>query len=207
MATESSSFAPGVTPPSGQRRRRWLPTFLALLIPCVLVIAFLSAFALLPSRRAWEDALKDQTTRSLTDKARMFSSRVAADRSRSIQEITLEEAKLASARATVIDTNGKVIADSEVPLAALEDEGKRPEFATALRGSTGVETRSRSSFGVPVIFVAVPVSGGAVRLASPFSDLDVTTSQVDKLLIWGILGSSFLALFISALIAWLLTRN
>ena len=81
-------------------------------------------------------------------------------------------------RATVIDTNGNAIADSEIAVSTLENEGRLPEFATALRGSTGVEIRSRN--GVQVLFVAVPVSGGAVRLAYPLADVEAAESGVTR---------------------------
>lgn len=204
MATESPAAAPVVLPSSTRRRR--LAVFLQLLISFLLVTFIIAAVLLYPANEAWKVSWREQTTRSLAEKARMLSGRISTDRSRSIQQLTYEEAKLAAARATVIDTNGKVIADSEVPLANLEDEGKRPEFVTALQGGTGVEVRSRSQFGAQVIYVAVPLSGGAVRLASPLSDLEIAGADSEKPLVSSIVACSFVAVIASALIAWRLTR-
>lgn len=115
--------------------------------------------------------MREEITRNLTEKTRMFAARVETDRAHKIEDITSQEGQNAGARATVIDTNGKVIADSEGPVASLENEGRTLEFTAALRGETGVDTRKRNAFGVPVLYVAVPVSGGAVRLAYPMADV------------------------------------
>src|SRR5205823_10224358 len=113
--------------------------------------------------RSWEDMLTEEITRSLVEKARMFGNQVNTDHDHKMEDITSQEGRYAGARATVIDVNGKVIAESEVPPASLENEGRRPEFVTALRGENGIETRKRNAFGIPVLYVAVPISGGAVR--------------------------------------------
>jgi hypothetical protein len=191
---------------SDSRRRSWLPVFIGLAASFLVIEAILAAVSVYPVERYWQEALKEQITRSLTEKAGMFSSRVGTDRSRNVRDITYEEAHLAGARATVIDTNGKVISDSEVPLTNLDQEGTRPEFVTALQGSTGVAVRSRSHFGAPVIYVAVPVAGGAVRLASPMSDLEIASSNAQRTVLLGILGSGLFALAASAFMAWRLTR-
>ena len=147
--------------------------------------------------RYWESVLRMEIERSLTQKAQLFASRVNTDHFSKIEDITSQEGQLAGARATVVDVNGKVIADSEVLVAALETEGGRPEFLTALRGETGIETRRRN--GIPVLYVAVPVSGGAVRLAYPLADIRIAVAHARQVLFMGSLIAVFAALAISAL--------
>ena len=110
-----------------------------------------------------------------------------------------EEGQLAGARATVVDTNGRVVADSEVQLSALENEGRRPEFAAALRGETSVVTRKRNDYGVAVLYASVPVSGGAVRLAYPLNDVDIAIGHARRILFLG----GGLALLAGLAISWL----
>jgi len=52
----------------------------------------------------------------------------------------------------------------------MENHATRPEFAAALAGKTGTNERRSSTIGIPFLYVAVPVSGGAVRMAYPLSE-------------------------------------
>ncbi len=149
--------------------------------------------------RYWEDALRVEIARNLTQKAQMLAARVNTDREHKIEDIAAQEGLSAGARATVVDTNGRVVADSEVQLSALENEGRRPEFVAALRGETRVVTRKRNDYGVAVLYVAVPVSGGAVRLAYPLADVDIAIGHARRLLFFG----AGLAVLAGLAISWL----
>src|SRR5271166_4854344 len=120
------------------------PRLKVFLILCLSFLAIIAAAAVCIGysvNHYWEAALRAEIARSLTQKAQLFASRVNTDHTTRIEDIASQEGQYAGARATVIDVNRKVIADSEVPVAALENEGQRAEFATALRGETGIETR------------------------------------------------------------------
>lgn len=157
--------------------------------------------------RYWEDALRVEITRSLTEKARMFAARVNTDHDHKIQDIVAQEALAAGARATVVDTNGKVIADSEVQASTIENEARHPEFVSALHGETGVMTRKRNDFAMPILYVAVPVSGGAARLAYPLADIDIATAHARRILFIGVGVAVLAALAISWLAAVTVTRT
>ena len=157
--------------------------------------------------RSWEDALRVEITRSLTEKARMFAARVNTDHDHKIQDIVAQEALAAGARATVVDTNGKVIADSEVQASTIENEARHPEFVSALHGETGVMTRKRNDFAMPILYVAVPVSGGAARLAYPLADIDIATAHARRILFIGVGVAVLAALAISWLAAVTVTRT
>ena len=149
--------------------------------------------------------MRVEIERSLVQKAQLFASRVSTDHTSKIEDITSQEGQHAGARATVIDVNGKVIADSEVPIATLESEGQHPEFGTALRGETGIQTRKRN--GIPVLYVAVPVSGGAVRLAYPLADISIAAAHARHVLLLGSMVAVLAALAISALAAETVVRR
>jgi two-component system, OmpR family, phosphate regulon sensor histidine kinase PhoR len=189
-------------PQAGSRRRIILLLFGSFLLMIAGAgIAF--SFAI----HSCEEALRFDIERNLTEKARMFAADVNSDRTRSIAILTAQEGQLAGARATVIDTNAKVIADSEVRVSELEDEGRDPEFASALRGETGTDVRARGQFGVNVLYVAVPVSGGAVRLAYPLADLEIQSSRSYRTLAAGCAIAIALALFISAVASAAISRS
>ncbi len=146
---------------------------------------------------AWEASLRSEIERNLTQKTLLFAHRVETDRSRSLQDVVAQEAQAAGARATVIDASGKVLADSESNPANMENHATRQEFAAALAGKIGSSERRSATLGLPFLYVAVPVSGGAVRLAYPLSDVEAVHAQVRSRMLW----ASVLALTVASLVA------
>ena len=147
---------------------------------------------------AWEASLRAEVQRNLTQKTVLFAHRVETDHTRTIAEIAAEEGQAAGARATVIDASGKVLADSQIDPARMENPFKRQEFADALAGRTGENTRRSATVGIPFLYVAVPVSGGAVRLAYPLSDVEAVQGLVRRRLFWGSLIASLIAFMVAA---------
>jgi len=145
-------------------------------------------------------SLQDEITRNLIQKAKLVASRINADRSHSIEVIASQEGQSAGARATFVDSNHQVVADSEVPISSLRNEGDRAEFAAALRGGTGIEIRNRN--GTDVLFVAVPVSGGAVRLACTISDTETLTRQLEHRILSACLLAALVAFALSGVVTW-----
>jgi len=167
--------------------------FFKLLLMFVLVIAAVTATLDVAVRRSWERSLRDQIQLALTEKARMFALRVENDRQHPLQQIAHEEARVASARATVIDRSGKVLAESEADPDAMENHAGRPEFIEALHGHIGSSVRSSRTIGTPFLYVAVPLQSSAgaadagpaaVRLAYPLASLHQTTARVHHTLLW-----------------------
>jgi len=171
--------------------------FFKLLAVFLIVIAATAAILDVMLSGAWESSMRSEIERNLTQKTLLFAHRVEIDRTHSLAEIAAQEGQAAGARATVIDASGRVLADSESNPADMENHGARPEFAAALTGKTGETQRRSATLGVPFLYVAVPVSGGAVRLAYPLSDVEAVQAQVRRRLLWG----SALALFIALVIA------
>jgi len=184
-----------------------LRVFVLLFISFLVLIAAAAFATIYASESVWQKTLRDQITRDLTQKAQMFATRVNIDRTTKIADLTAQVGQQAGARATVVDGNGKVIADSQIPVAALEKEGERPEFKSALHGEIGVEARGRGAFPVPVLYVAVPVSGGAVRLACSLADIDAAVLQARRMLVLGCIVAVLAGLIISALTARMVSAS
>lgn len=198
MATEA--FQPSTHKLASETPRRQYGKIFAIVYMALLImIAIVAGSVGYSLRERVQHTLQDEITRNLTQKAQMLAKRVNADHAHGIDVIASQEGQAAGARATVIDTNGNAIADSEVAVASLPDEGRQPEFATALRGSTGVEIRTRN--GAQVLFVAVPVSGGAVRLAYPLADVEAATEQLARSILTGCLLAAVTGLGLSAVIS------
>jgi len=203
--TSKAAVAPDLARSSARERPARLPVFFILFTSFLAMIAATAISMSRTTDRYWQSVLRVEIERSLTQKAQLFASRVNTDRTHRIEDITSQEGQHAGARATVIDVNGKVIADSQIPVAALENEGRRPEFGTALRGETGMDTRKRN--GIPVLYVAVPVSGGAVRLAYPLADVEIAAAHARQVLLLGTLVAVFAAFAISALAEQTIARR
>jgi two-component system phosphate regulon sensor histidine kinase PhoR len=147
---------------------------------------------------AWEGSLRTEIERNLKQKTLLFAHRVEIDHTHTLADIAAQEGLAAGARATVIDASGKVLADSESDPAQMENHGKRAEFAAALAGQTGENERRSTTLGIPFLYVAAPISGGAVRLAYPLSDIEAVQAQVRRKLFWGSAIASLMALLIAA---------
>lgn len=159
-------------------------TFFKLLGAFALIIAVTAGTLALLVHHSWENSLRQEIERNLRQKTVLFAHRVNTDRqTRSVQDIVSQEGQAAGARATLIDMTGRVMADSEAAVSSLDDTSSQPEFARALKGEIGSDTRPSQRFGGPYLYVAAPVAGGAVRLAYSLSDIETATSHLQDALI------------------------
>ena len=148
--------------------------------------------------RVWERTLREQIKLNLKQKTLMFAHRVETDRQYSLAVITSQEGQAAGARATVIDPTGKVLADSEADPSTMENHAHRKEFVTALGGEVGIDERNSQTVNIPFVYVAAPVSGGAVRLAYPLPEVEITDRPLRVALFWGSLSAFVFAMLVAA---------
>ncbi len=182
--------------------------FFKLLVAFVLVIAVAMLTLDFSVRKAWEESLYAEIRTSLEQKAALFAQAVRQDRDqRSMQDIAEDVSRAADARATVIGSDGRVLADTRANPAEMENHATRPEFIAALHGSLGSATRTSHTVGIPFLYVAVPIQGGAVRLAYPLSSIQQMTRHVRLYLLWASLAGLLLATIISAVVARLISRR
>jgi two-component system, OmpR family, phosphate regulon sensor histidine kinase PhoR len=106
-------------------------------------------------------------------------------------------------RITLVDEQGKVLADSAENPANMENHGSRPEIIEALEQDKGVSTRYSTTLDEQLFYLAIPLnytfgpedsnSRAVIRLALPL----VAINSAISTLIFYILG----ALFLSSLVA------
>ena len=138
--------------------------FLRLLAAFALVIVAATVTLDFSVRRAWENSLRQEIDRSLRQKTLMFANRVNTDSEHNLQDLVSQVSHAAGARATVIDVTGKVLADSEAAPSVMENLGQTPEFAAALKGEVGTDTRASQKRGN-----RIPLCGRTdFRRSSPF---------------------------------------
>ena len=179
--------------------------FFKLLGAFIVVIATATVVLDFAVRREWESSLRKQITESLTEKTRMFANRVEAGGTSA--DSVNQQARAAGARATVIDASGRVLADTEAKPEQMENHATRPEFVAALGGKVGVSSRTSKTVGIEFLYVAVPVRGGAVRLAYPLSAIEETTAAIRNQLLLASAWALLLATLIAAILAHLMDRR
>jgi two-component system, OmpR family, phosphate regulon sensor histidine kinase PhoR len=192
--------------------------FLKLMAAFALVITAATATLDVSIRHAWESSLHQEIERNLRQKTQMLANRVNSVSERAAssqtstpqppwQNIASQASQSAGARATIIDAQGMVLADSGADAASMENHATRPEFVAALRGEIGIDTRRSRTVGVPFLYVAAPVSGGAVRLAYPLSGVAPAMARVRRTLLLSSLLAFVIALVISGVAAHLTARR
>lgn len=181
--------------------------FLKLMLVFLLVIGVTAITLQITVREVWEQTLREEIERNLKQKTLLFAARVENDRQHALADIAAQEGQSAGARATVIDASGKVLADSEADARSMENHAQRPEFVAALSGHLGVGQRDSNTLGIPFLYVAAPVSGGAVRLAYPLAEIETSSQQLVRALLWGSLIAFAVAIFVAGVAAHYVGRR
>ena len=169
---------------------------LVLAIVSVLVVA-LVAMDFLTTRMA-ESSYVRILNRELDEKCRMLDLLPQRQLADDVRQLS----RAAGGRITMIDPNGRVLADSDVASEKMENHRNRPEFVSALNGVRGSDIRTSSTLGIRFLYVAVPYSAGALRLAVPMHEIQAQVSGIRQ----QVLLSALIAFFPALLIAVFLSR-
>lgn len=154
-------------------------------------------------RAAWERSLYSTIERNLSQKVELFANRVRNASADQYPAIAKQAAEEAEARATIIDAQGHVLADSEANPPEMENHATRPEFIAALQGRMGENSRTSHTVGIDFLYVAAPIPNGAVRLAYPLSAIKEVNHQVRNYLI----RASLLGMLVALILAMFASRS
>ncbi len=154
-------------------------------------------------QRAWEGMLRSEIENSMREKTLLLASRISSTPPDQRVQIIHQAAADAAARATLIASDGTVLADSEANSAEMENHANRPEIIAALGGKVGSSTRSSHTLGVPFLYEAAPVPGGVVRLAYRLSAIDEVNRQVRN----SLLKASAVATLLAMVLAFMATQS
>jgi two-component system phosphate regulon sensor histidine kinase PhoR len=166
---------------------------------CVLVVA-LTAVDFLASKVA-ERTYIETLTRELADKGRMLSLLAKSDFSTMPAEEFNSLAHSAGGRLTVVARDGKVLGDSEANRASMANHLDRKEIVAALAGGVGSDIRTSATTKIRTLYVAVPTSAGALRLAMPLREINTQVNAIRKQLLASV-GIAFLpAILVAAFFA------
>jgi two-component system phosphate regulon sensor histidine kinase PhoR len=109
-------------------------------------------------------------------------------------------------RVTVIDLTGKVLAESEVDPALLDNHLTRPEVQGALKGLETSAIRRSDTLHLDMLYVAVPIeTGGRIigvtRLAVSLSLVEASLAQIRQTATFATLSAIFLTVLLSTLLS------
>jgi len=123
----------------------------------------------------------------------------------SIHRSVVELSSQIRARITVIDSEGKVLADSDEDPGKMENHKNRPEIKAALANQTGQSIRFSETIKIDMMYVAVPVKKnddiwGVIRLALPLTEIKEKLSNIYKIIIYSLLIGGLISLALGALV-------
>jgi two-component system, OmpR family, phosphate regulon sensor histidine kinase PhoR len=111
-------------------------------------------------------------------------------------------------RITVIETSGRVIADSEENPQQMDSHSDRPEIIQAMKGLAGYEIRFSHTLGLNMMYVAVPLKSddkivAVLRIAKSVSSID---RQLKTIYYQIIIGSLIIAV-VAAMVSLTVSRK
>jgi two-component system phosphate regulon sensor histidine kinase PhoR len=90
----------------------------------------------------------------------------------------------------------------------MENHRTRPELIKAFRGEIGSSERHSATIGVPFLYVAAPLNGGAaIRLAVPLSKINEQVNLIRTKILVSTTLAFLPAIFIAALLARMISRR
>ena len=156
--------------------------------------------------RVARDALLEEIETGLTQQVAGLAELVPSDPG-AVQGWVDELCPDLRARITVIDGDGRVLADSVAESEQMEGHAARPEFRSALAGETGSDRRLSATTGVRQLYVAVPADGGlAVRLSLPESAVESRIGALRPRLLAIIGGAGLVGVLVVVAVARRLAR-
>lgn len=181
-------------------------TFTRRLVSGTVVVLILTLGTLIWSaERALRATLEDDVAAALQREARLVEAALPADRE--VWQATARRfATETGNRITLIDSSGRVLADSDFPAGALpplESHADRPEVRDALAGRTGRAVRRSDTVERELMYVAVPGGPGVVRVAEDLARVTAIVRGVQGALA----GSALLALLVGGVLAAIAARS
>ncbi|MEK6660916.1 MAG: ATP-binding protein [candidate division NC10 bacterium] len=192
----------------GRFQRKLIATYLLLVLA---IVAVAGPYILSSLERASIDRLKA----SLQAQARLMGNQVnpalLAKDSGELQRVARKLAQQVGARVTVVQPEGRVLADSELTpeqVAQMDNHLGRPEVRAAIADGVGSVLRRSDSLRVDMLYLAISLRqdgmiSGVLRLAVPLSDLSRVTASVRRTLVIG----GLIALCAAAVLGFLFARQ
>lgn len=175
-------------------RKLLVSAFVLIAGPLLVLDSFLTTFVAGQERRSAQHRL--------TAEARILRGELSGVDPMGLENWAKDRSALSQTRITIVDPQGRVLADSERDPETMENHAGRPEILQARRGQVGVSIRHSATLNRDLCYVALsfPYRGAAgfiLRLAVPLQELDDAVAAVRR---W-LLGTSLIAFLLAMFIA------
>ncbi|MBN1392882.1 MAG: HAMP domain-containing protein [Sedimentisphaerales bacterium] len=180
--------------------------FAAFVLLTIVTAIILSSFLIIRLRSNVEAKISQRLRGNTTLAGEVFKKAMLEGDSAYIQQETKALAKNLNLRITIINKDGKVLADSERDAQSMENHGGRPEFIEAVKKGIGESTRFSNTLDYPMKYVAVRVTdgnvvAGVVRIAVPESEVQLELRELYRAVMFGTAA----AICIAAIIAYVMS--
>jgi two-component system phosphate regulon sensor histidine kinase PhoR len=182
--------------------------FAAFALLTIVTIVILSSFLVIRLRSNVEAKISQRLQSNTILAGEIFKKAMLEGDNTYIQREAKNFAVNLNLRITVIDKQGKVLADSEKDASSMENHGNRPEFIEAIEKGVGESTRFSKTLNYPMKYVAVRVTDGEgvvgiVRIAVPLSEVQLELRELYRVVMLGTAA----AICIAAIIAYVMSRG
>lgn len=172
-------------------------TVLVLLVTMIVLVA--------AADRALRADLEADLRAALEREARLVRDALPAD-SASWQEVVVRLARASEHRITLIDSIGRVVAESEVPaggVVMIPSHLDRPEVQGVLAGEAATSRRQSSTTGQVMLYTAIAGGPGIIRISSDLTAVDAVVRTAQR----SVFGAALLALVVGSILATLAGRS
>jgi len=178
-----------------------------------LILVSLGFVAFFLDRNLEEKSLQEIKT-SLANQASLVESNIqtvhsALNNQPYLDKISKDLSSKIKSRITIINPEGRVLSDSEVPpqeISNLENHLNRPEVITALKGNIGEEIRYSATLKIDMLYLAIPIKEngtnvGILRLALPLTSVQKVLFAVRRTILIGLFFALGLAFVLASVLA------
>jgi signal transduction histidine kinase len=176
-----------------------------LLVGTVLVLLATIGVLVVSAERWLRTDLEGNLATALQHHARILRLALPAD-SLAWTGFARRYAEAGALRITIMDSTGRVRADSDVrdeELSGVENHAGRPEVAAALTGQIGTARRRSATTSSEFLYLAAPGGPGVLRVAMPLDQVDDTVWAAQR----SVLLAAVLAIGLGSILAWLAGRS
>ncbi len=176
-----------------------------LVVGTLLVLVLTMAVLLWAAERSLRRDLEGDVARALENEAMLIREALPAD-SLAWSDAVSRFAHQNKHRITLVDSSGRVRADSDVPpetLPSVENHAARPEVRAAIHGTVGIASRRSATVGRQLLYVAVPGGPAVIRVAADLRQVDDVVHRAQQ----AVAGAALLALVVGAIFAFVTGRS
>ncbi|MGD2095912.1 MAG: HAMP domain-containing protein, partial [Phycisphaerales bacterium] len=184
---------------------KFFGTFALLALIAVFVLNFFVSLKL-------QDHFEQRITQKLRSNAILVGDFIKEDlannRSETIQNKAKTLANELNLRITIVDIQGKVLADSETAPSLMENHSDRPEIIKAIENGFGQSSRFSDTLNYNMKYVAVGVNEGdellgIVRFALPDSEVQLQIRIIYRIVLLG----AIIAIIIALTVAYFISKS